>query len=103
MQKQECTRLYHTAHTKKWLYQQDISTIEWPARSPDLKPIDIAWNQVSCEVYANGHQYDYTDDLKEAARTAWDNLDQTYLQSLVKSIPPRCIKTIEAGGGPIGY
>ena len=38
----------HTARgTVAFLDQQDVEVMDWPARSPDMKPIEQVWDQMS--------------------------------------------------------
>lgn len=94
----------HTAiATLSWLSDNDIDVLPWPSRSPDANPIENAWSALSRTVYENGKQFDNTEDLREAILTAWQNLSANYIRSLVRSVPTRCLKIIEARGGPSGY
>lgn len=44
----------HTSnYTKQWLEANDVETLEWPAKSPDLNPIENVWADVSRRVYRN--------------------------------------------------
>lgn len=94
----------HTAvHTKEWLMDNCISVLEWPARSPDLNPIENLWGEMSRRVYAAGRQFDNLEDLKDAIVMAWDDLSSDYCRNLIRSMPRRCIKVVEKHGGHSGY
>lgn len=90
----------HTANkTKEWFQSKGITVIDWPSRSPDLNPIENAWAEVSRVVYANGKQYDHKAHVQEAVLDPWGSINKEYFRSLVKSMPRRCVKVLEARGG----
>lgn len=95
----------HTAGTtKSWLQQQTFEVLEWPAKSPDLNPIENAWAELARKVYDHGRkQYDSLEPLKVAIEKAWDDLDMGYIESLFKSLPKRFDKCIRAQGDKINY
>lgn len=94
----------HTAKvTKDFFMMQDMSVIDWPARSPDLNPIKNMWGYIVREVYAGLRQFDYEDDLVEAIHSAWENIPLDYCRTPIKSIPNRYIEVIEKRGGPTHY
>ena len=38
----------HTSrYTKNWFHENDVEILEWPARSPDLNPIENLWNTMA--------------------------------------------------------
>ncbi len=73
----------------QWLSDNDVDVLPWPARSPDLNSIENAWVELARAVYANGRQYDYTEDLEESMVAEWDKLSKQYIRNLVRSTPKR--------------
>ncbi len=55
------------------------------------------------DVYQGNRQLDYLDDLKEAILDAWDRMPQTYINTLVESMPTRYAKGVTSRGVPIDY
>ena len=53
---------------KKWLEEHDIPVLEWPGNSPDLDPIENAWNQMKNSVQKE--QPSSIADLKKQAEDA---------------------------------
>ena len=41
---------------KAWLNDMEIGTEDWPARSPDLNPIENIWGIMAWAVYGGGVQ-----------------------------------------------
>ncbi len=41
----------------------DVAVLEWPARFPDVNPIENLWGVLAQNIYNNGRQFDIIDDL----------------------------------------
>lgn len=95
----------HTAKVvKEWLDRQIFDALDWPSKSPDLNPIENAWSELARMVYDNGRKrYDSLEALKAAILRAWDELDMTYIERLIKSMPKRFEQCIRAKGDKINY
>ena len=94
----------HTAkYTDEFFRDEEILVLDWPARSPDLNPIENLWGALVSRVYDQFRQFDTLDDLKEAITFAWEALAPEYLESLVSSMPNRCISVLEKRGGHMKY
>ncbi|KAG3090444.1 hypothetical protein PI124_g10254 [Phytophthora idaei] len=86
----------HRSHlTKEFFEEERITVLNWPARSPDLNPIENVWSMMARYVYANGSQYDNVASLTAAILESWEAIEQSYLNKLVASMPRRCIEVIE--------
>ncbi len=49
----------HTAKIVRDLFKAErVKTIEWPARSPDLSPIENVWKVLQDKVYESGQFHD---------------------------------------------
>lgn len=97
----------HTAGVvKEWFERPevDVKTFKWPAKSPDLNPIENLWGIMSRKVYDNGRRkFSTRAELIACIRKVWDELDLTLLQKLVASMPRRCEEVIASRGRKIKY
>lgn len=79
-----------------------ISTLDWPAQSPDLNPIENLWHKVAVEISRSlpGNKR----ELIESLIAAWNRVvTRDYLISLVHSMPRRCKAVLKSKGWPIKY
>ena len=90
-------------YTKQFLQDMNIDFLDWPARSPDLNPIENLWAVLVREVYRGFRHFDDVESLKEAILYGWENIEKRVLLALVRSMKQRCIDVITKRGGPIAY
>ena len=84
----------HTARrTVEWLEQQDISTIQWPSHSPDLKIIAHVWVFMGREIVRVMPAT--KNDLIRALHNSWLNITLPYLHNLYNSLPGRVMAVIK--------
>lgn len=94
----------HSANkTQEWLEMNGITTMDWPARSPDLNPIENLWGILARKVYANGKQFSSVEELKEAIRKSWNEIDPSELENLVNSMHDRMLEAYGNKGATIHY
>ena len=94
----------HRAHlVNKFLLDNNIARLEWPACSPDKTPIDHSWDTLKRAVFGRNDPPNTLRDLRRIAVEEWDNLDQQDLHELVDSMPRRIQACINARGHATGY
>ncbi len=94
----------HTARiTQQYLQQNNITTMDWPSKSPDLSPIENAWDYLGRKVKARANIPRTIAELKIALRQEWNAIPQHYLRKLFNSMPRRLRACINAHGGHTGY
>jgi hypothetical protein len=89
--------------TEGWLRKKKVPTLDWPARSPDLNPVENLWGILVRDVYADCRQFNNVNQLKEAIQRAWDRAPLDRLVHLVNSMPNRMIQVIERHGKVTDY
>ncbi|GMF31483.1 unnamed protein product [Phytophthora lilii] len=86
----------------EFLREQEVRVgLPWPARSPDLNPIENLWSIISRRVYANGRQFASVSELTTALYEAWDAIESSTLNALINSMPHRCQKCIKKHGNVV--
>ena len=75
--------------------------MSWPSRSPDLNPIEHAWDQLGRAVYARHPRN--LQDLRHCLMEEWDALPQYRIRRLIRSMRRRCEWVIFAEGGMTRY
>lgn len=89
----------HTAKTSMaWLKARGIQTLDWPAHSPHLNPIERLWNIIHIAV-AKLEPTD-VEDLKEKVLEVWEGLDQAMINDLVCGFDDGIRRTIREKGRP---
>ena len=86
---------------KKWLREQKVNVVPWPANSPDLNVMENFHNLWKDRVAARNPKSKTA--LKRIIKQEFYNLTKEEIEKLVESVPVRLRKTIEAKGGHIPY
>lgn len=106
---------------KTWLYQQDnapchvsrkalawfeqkrIPLLKWPARSPDMNPIEEIWDLLARKL--TKIKINSVKELKAALASAWQELSKNkgLLKDLIRSMPRRVQALRKAKGGITKY
>ncbi|GFT58503.1 transposable element Tcb1 transposase [Trichonephila clavipes] len=76
-----------------------VTTLPWPARSPDLSPIEHIWDHLGWRV---GHPMSLN-ELEARLQQIWNEMSQDIIQNLYVSMPDRITSCIRASGISTGY
>jgi len=94
----------HRSHeTQGWLAANEIDVLEWPAKSPDLNPIENLWGIMARRVYKGCRQFQSVEELEECVMETWFDLRSQYLTKLVESMPRRMGEVIRMQGRATKY
>lgn len=100
---QDNAAIHVSKASKQWFLERDIPVMDWPARSPDLNPIENLWGILARRVYSGGRQFGSVRELEAAVREEWRKIPLTMLQNLVDSMPKRIYETILKNGKQTKY
>jgi len=94
----------HTARlTTAYLEQEGIEVMDWPARSPDLNPIEHVWDILYRRISRGLNPPQNLQALEEALIREWEAMPQADIRRLIRSMPRRCRECIQARGGHTHY
>ena len=100
---QDNAPVHSSASTRRWLLDNNVSVLGWPARSPDFNPIENLWGVLARAVYAESRQFSNVEQLKEAIQHEWSKITQTQLENLVHSMKNRLVEVLKRNGGVTCY
>ena len=100
---QDASPIHTSKLTRTFFQERNIKVLSWPARSPDLNPIENAWGKLSGLVWKDGKQFNLKSELEDAIRTSWNNLESDFIKKLIFSMDKRCFEIIEKNGNIISY
>ncbi|GFX10066.1 DDE_3 domain-containing protein [Trichonephila clavipes] len=105
----------HTAISQGAIYQQDnarphtarlsqqclqgYDVLPWPARSPDLSPIEHVWDALGRQLQPSRDKGELTAQMQRL----WQDLPQGVISDLIESTPRRISACIAARGGFTTY
>jgi hypothetical protein len=65
--------------------------MDWPARSPDINPIEHIWDMLGKRVKARIPAPQTTQALQTMLLEEWDNLPQELIDNSIRTMPRRII------------
>ena len=87
-----------------FLEEEEVGQLPWPPYSPDLDPIEHAWDALDRAIRKRDVQPTHLRELGEALIQEWNGLSQRdLLNNLVESLPRRIDAVIQARGGYTRY
>ena len=86
-----------------YLEGEGIERMDWPARSPDMNPIEHAWDVLQRRISARNPKPDTLQELADALVEEWRRIPLREIQTLVLSFGRRCQEVVRARGGHTRY
>lgn len=92
-------RSHTSKETKEYLEGKGVAwSRDWPARSPDLNPIENLWaylqQRVSERVPTDANE------LEQCILAEWNALDQSFVDNYVRSFKGKCTRVAKSNGKP---
>ena len=80
----------------EFLKEEKVQVLPWPAKSPDLNPIENMWSIVKRRIRVPLSAT--AEDLKGKIKEAWDEVPQHVVDRLALSFPKR-VRTVKKRKG----
>ncbi|GFW09905.1 transposable element Tcb1 transposase [Trichonephila clavipes] len=81
---------HRTVAAEQLLESEDIERMDWPARSPDLNPIEHVWDFLGRRLAARTLPSVTIRDLRLALQDEWAAMPQQLIDTLILSMGRRC-------------
>uniref|UniRef100_A0A8C8FXR6 Tc1-like transposase DDE domain-containing protein n=1 Tax=Oncorhynchus tshawytscha TaxID=74940 RepID=A0A8C8FXR6_ONCTS len=83
---------------QKWFVEIGVEVLYWPAKSPDLNPIKLLWDELECRLQVRSNLLTSVPNLTNALVVEWMQVPAAMFQHLVESLPRRVEAVIAAKG-----
>ncbi|GFU81062.1 transposable element Tcb2 transposase [Trichonephila clavipes] len=94
----------HRIVAAKQLFEsEDIEGMDWPARSPDLNPIEHVWDFLDRRLEARTFPPVTIRELRVALQDEWAAMPQQLIDTLILSMGRRCETCLAVRGDHIPY
>ena len=96
-------RLVRLERTKRWLEDNRICVLDWPAQSPDLNPMEHLWQEVKRRLSRLTSRPSGEEDLWDKLQDVWNGIEPSICTKLIGSMPARIQAVLDAKGGYTRY
>jgi transposase len=93
---------HRAAVVQEFKRNQGIQCLPWPANSPDLNPIEHAWDCLGRGVRSHAQPANLR-QLADLLEEQWDLIPQEFLDNLVRSMSSRVGAVLQSRGGSTRY
>lgn len=94
----------HTANVvQQWITDNNLRLLNWPARSPDLNPIENLWGYIKNRMRENARERRDRNLLWQRIVQEWEEVSDDYCHKLTESMPSRLEEVIQNNGGWTHY
>ncbi|GFX23989.1 transposable element Tcb2 transposase [Trichonephila clavipes] len=94
---------HRTVASKQLLESEDIERMDWPARSPDLNPIEHVWEFLGRRLAARTLPPVTIREIRLALQDKWAAMPQKLIDTLILSMGRRCETCLADRGDHIPY
>ncbi|GFX68795.1 transposable element Tcb2 transposase [Trichonephila clavipes] len=94
---------HRTVAAEQLLESEDIERMDWPARSPDLNPIEHVWDFLGRRLAARTLPPITIRELRLALKDEWVAMPQQLIDTLILSMGRRCETRLAVKGDHIPY
>ncbi|GFV60530.1 transposable element Tcb2 transposase [Trichonephila clavipes] len=94
---------HRTVAAEQLLESEDIERMDWPARSPDLNPIEHVWDFLGRRLAASTLPPIMIRELRLALQDEWAAMPQQLIDTLILSMGRRCETCLAVRGDHITY
>ena len=77
--------------------------MQWSSLSPDVNPMENLWGILTRQIYKNNRQFQKVSDLKAAIFKSWDEIKDSIIKLLIKSMNNRIFEVIKCNEAKIKY
>lgn len=99
---QDGARIHTCKKVLKFLKDENVEILPWPARSPDLSPIENIWKAMADDVYQFGAHVTLN-SLWSAIESSVTTITIETIQKLYHSLPKRMTEVMRNNGDVIKY
>ncbi|GFU32261.1 transposable element Tcb1 transposase [Trichonephila clavipes] len=96
---QDNVRPHVARNIQRFFVNHQIELLPWPARSPDLSPVENMWYMVAQRLTQITPPAATPDQLWQRVEAAWSAVPEEHIQSLFESMPRRVAAVISNNGG----
>lgn len=96
-------RAHRSGDVDAYMQEVGIRRLDWPARSPDLNPIEHVWDLLKRRVRTAQPPPQNIRELKRVISAEWEHIPQDIIKNLVESMPRRLHAVITARGSHTRY
>ena len=89
--------------TQAFLAQHNITTMDWPALSPDLNPIEHLWDEIQHMINQRPAPVVTQQQLCQAVVDTYNNVPRAFIRNLFLSMGRMCAAVMASNGGHTRY